>query len=133
MSRRKKIPFKRWLIKHIFSFFDFDEDLNNSLDTWPMTERRSPENDYHLIGDRRARTWLERAERLLGLESPNPARTVRVHVTTVVATVQVLLIVLVTLEGRFENLLLLPVFCIYAAAILTLRNYRIKRLIRTTS
>lgn len=131
MQRRKRNPFKRWVIERILSALEFDEDLNNSLEAWPMTERRSPENAYHLVGDRRARTWLERAESLLGLESPNPGRTVRVHLTTIVATVQVLVIVFVTM-GHFENLLLLPVFCLYAAAILTLRNYRIKRLIQTT-
>ena len=56
MQRRKKNPFKRWVIERILSALEFDEDVNASLETWPVTERRLPENAYHLIGDRRART-----------------------------------------------------------------------------
>lgn len=101
--------------------------LRAYLRSWPFVERRDPANDFHLIGDRR-RSFLERFERLLGLESPDPAQTVRVHILALVATLQVILITLATASDHLENLLLIATFCGYAAGVLAIRQYRLERL-----
>jgi hypothetical protein len=93
-----------------------------ALQDAPLYERTQAH--WVLAHDRRL-TWFERIETALGIEPPHSKRTWRIHITAMVATVQVLIIVLATATVHPENLLLIPTFCLYVAAMLAMRQYRI--------
>jgi hypothetical protein len=82
-----------------------------------------PINAYY-IGDRR-RNWLEKLEDKLGLERPNRSRDLRINIMVIVATLELLVITIVTATAHIEALLIIPVVCFYLAGMLAYRQHRL--------
>ena len=117
-------PLRRFLVSLVLSSLLALQPFAQLMRAWPFANRRRMAQNYHRIGDRR-QTLAEKVDAWLGLESPDPARTLRVHLTTAIATCQVVIIVAAVAPEHREILLLIPTFCLYAACLLAYRQYRI--------
>jgi hypothetical protein len=126
--KRLRLKHLRLIIALAVDLLTLSEDLINSLGFLrPLFLQDRRFDTAHYIGDRRL-SWLERLEIATGIEPPHDKRTLRINILVVVATVQVSLIILATARVRPETILLIPVFCLYSAAMLTYRQYRLNNM-----